>query len=276
MDEEQAEGVGRLESDAVMELSKVASQLLAKFSVGRLYDPIHAKRMNKVENRNRLRDAKTDIEIAKIKAGARMVDEQTNIDRIVNLAALLVPSTAKPDEISQEWINHVQDKTKVVGDEDTRTLWAKIISGEAESPGRFSIRVLDELSRLTKDEAIAFTKAGGFVWLWNGDLQEPLLISDEHHDLWLPHGPLARTNLIENQALYIGKEHMDKTLVLTYYGKKCELRLKREVLFPKPRLTHIGRALFPICGGEPISNEFEKRIKQWSSSGTFEIVKALS
>ena len=272
IDEPTPEDAGSLGSNTVVALSQVAVQLLAKFSIGRLYDPIHAKRMNEAENKNRLQDAKTDLEIARIKADVRMVNEQINIDKTVDLAVGLLSSTAKPDGIAQEWINYVQEKLKVVADEDMRNLWAKIISGEAENPGRFSTRVLDEVSKISKDEASAFTQAGGFVWTFDGNPENPLLVSDEHHHLWNPHQPLARTNLIEHQPLYISKDEIGKTLVLSYYGRSCELRIKRDVTFSSPRLTQIGRALFPICGSKPIENEFANRVRQWSSSGMFEIV----
>ena len=65
-------------ADAVRAWASVGKALIEKFSIGRLYDPIHARRMNKVKCKNYLQNVKTNLEVAQIKAQAKAVNEQVN------------------------------------------------------------------------------------------------------------------------------------------------------------------------------------------------------
>ena len=266
-------------------LSPVAKALIGKMSIGRLYDPIHARRMNKARNKNRVADAKTDLEVAQIRAEERAVDEQCNVDAIVQKAAMIVSHKAKPEEMDQDWINKAIERMKVVTDDDMRNLWAKIIAGKAESPGDFSHRVLEEVSQLSKQEANAFTELAGYVWCvrFAGEVDPVLVIDKSNHLVIHPNGALMRTALVKFFANGTTSYHdsRDRVLDLHYYGRSVQLRLKTNegVRFcgrDRFILTHIGKTLFPISGGVPIPGEFEKRIEDWAQRDEVEIVSRRS
>ena len=269
--------------------SPAAKALIEKISngVGRLYDPIHARRMNKVESKNRIEEAKTDQEVARITAEGRHVNEQINIDEIAQMAASMLSVQAKPDEIHQDWLNRARDMMKCVEDRDMQGLWAKIVAGEADSPGRFSYRVLEEVSRLSKEKANAFTKLAGYVWCWtyaDGEVK-PILVIDTSNPLVRdPNGTLIQTSLIRYFANGVQRfsNCQGKVVHLQYFGSRCQLKILTDDGFALNTeddnfvLSDIGEALFPICGGSPIPGEFETMVEKWSQRDGLAVVSTVA
>ena len=265
-------------------LAKGAATLAGKFGVGRFlnrwYDPRHAKRINEVECENRIREAKTDIQVARLRKEARQIDQQANIDLVISQAAQIMPADARPQEIEQEWANDVMERVKIVDDEEMRHLWANLIAGEARKPGTFTKRAVDEVARLSKEEANAFTELAGFVWCirYRDGEVEPILVVDESNPLCSPSGVLIQTALIDLFALGISRfrNHGGSIVDLRYYDRRCLLKIATSsgVQFGgdgRFELSRIGRSLFPICGGKPIPGEFERMVEKWSQMDAFEI-----
>lgn len=259
----------------------VAKALIEKFSVGRLYDPVNAWLMNEVENRNRLRDAKNDMEIIQVMAQTRAIKEQSNIDVIPRMAAPMLTDKAKPEEMKPDWINVVKEKTKVVEDDDMRILWAKLVAGEAEKPGSFPKRVLDEVARLSKEEARAFTEVARFCWeisTRDGDTTSVLVLGKhiEVNDS-LPLHLLQDTHLMEFSSTDLLRFHgvqVGTIVPFAYFGKKCETRLKTSrgiALSGSVSLTAIGASLVPIAGGTRVDGEFEKMLVEWSQGNVLQV-----
>ena len=61
-------------------------------------------------------------------------------------------------EISDDWLNWFQDFAEKASSESVRTLWGKILAGEARKPGRFSIGTLRTLAEIDHDTALLFQK----------------------------------------------------------------------------------------------------------------------
>ncbi len=79
-------------------------------------------------------------------------------------------SSESPDP---DWINRFFNEVKDVSSEEMRNIWAKLLSGEIESPGRSSLRTLDVLRNMTVSDAKMFAEVCGFVfgigkhlWIW--------------------------------------------------------------------------------------------------------------
>ena len=255
-------------AEATKALAPVAKALIDKFGIGRLYDPIHAKRMNKAHNKNRIRTAKTDLEIAKIRAEETKISEAANVDAIVHRAIPLMSPNARPEEISREWANYIKDRMKVVEDDDMRNLWAKIIVGEAEDPGSFSKRVIHEVSCLSKEDAEAFTALAGYVWTLDieGEPYPILIISKEvRKALHIP-SILLDANLVRHRSdRRLLRDSEGKVGILRYHEVECKVRfISNEGIYVGDlQLTSIGESLFPFCGSSPVDGVFENTVAQW-------------
>ena len=264
---------------AVEAWAKPANTLIERFSIGRLYDPRHARNMNKAYNENRLRDAKTDLEIAQIEADAKQVRDQTNCDSIVYMAASMLTDDAKPEKIDQDIINVLQNDMKVVENEEMRRMYANILSEEATRPGSFSKRVLHEVSCLSKEDAEAFTTLAGYVWTLDIDGRpHPFLVIDEdtrktiHIPSTLLDANLIRYGGVSRRFLqdFEGKEG-----TFQYYERKCIMRLvsNKGIYVGDLVLTSIGQSLFPVCGGSPVNGVFDKMVEQWAQGTDVDVLK---
>ena len=70
-------------------------------------------------------------------------------------------SDHEPDpDWTARFFNDVQD----VSSEDMQNIWARILAGEVESPGRTSLRTLDTLKNMAKKDAVKFKDICNFVF----------------------------------------------------------------------------------------------------------------
>ena len=72
-------------------------------------------------------------------------------------------------EPDPDWTARYIDSVQDVSSEDLQKVWAKILAGEVESPGRTSLRTLDTLRNMTKRDAEMFRDICDFV-LMLGDI----------------------------------------------------------------------------------------------------------
>ncbi len=89
---------------------------------------------------------------------------QANIASVVRDAAAELGDKEVPDrEPDHDWTARFFNGVQDVSSEDMRKLWAKVLSGEVEEPGRTSLRTLDILKNLTKEDARNFRDICNFV-----------------------------------------------------------------------------------------------------------------
>ena len=269
---------------ATTTIAKVVKNLVKRFGDGTgRFDPVYVRDMNIAKNEKRIRNAV-------YKTALKSIKEQDNIDKILQIAAPMLTVNARPEEVDQDLINLLADKMRLTEDDDMRRLWAKLIAGEAEAPGRFSKRVVDEVARLSREEAQAFTALAGYVWtiktkddVSRADTTYPILVipNDLSRDEPIP---LSQMQKLEEANLIVGNiDHLrlagvpQGTLVeIHYHERYCRLLLKSNqgVKFGRQAisLTSIGRALFPICGGSPVVGVFEKMVNFWSQGSDFDVI----
>ena len=89
---------------------------------------------------------------------------QTNIASVVRDAAANLGDREVPDhEPDPDWTARFFDCVQDVSSQDIRQLWAKVLSGEVEAPGRTSLRTLDVLKNMTLRDAQVFKDICDFV-----------------------------------------------------------------------------------------------------------------
>ena len=94
------------------------------------------------QGRKRLANAKAVLEAAADELGDKEVDDH------------------EPDP---DWTARFFDYVQDVSSEDMQKIWAKILSGEVENPGRTSLRTLDTLRNMTKRDAELFRDICPFI-----------------------------------------------------------------------------------------------------------------
>jgi len=87
-----------------------------------------------------------------------------NIRAVVESAAEELGDKEVTDhEPDPDWTARFFDCVQDVSSEDMQRLWAKVLSGEVESPGRTSLRTLDVLRNMTQRDAELFDEFAGYV-----------------------------------------------------------------------------------------------------------------
>lgn len=106
-------------------------------------------------------------------------------------------------KLNSTWQSHWSDGASRVGidDEERRTWWARLLAGEIQQPGTFSLRTMAVMDTLSTGEARLFTKLCGYVWEINNDKQLTLILPPERSNLWIP--DLTQITLLVNCGLVI-------------------------------------------------------------------------
>lgn len=80
---------------------------------------------------------------------------QNNVERITSIAASeLLNETEVPDQSPDEdWISRFFNSAQDISSEQMQELWGRILSGEIKKPGSFSMKTLDFVRNMTKNDA---------------------------------------------------------------------------------------------------------------------------
>lgn len=157
-------------------INKIANAL------GTVYQPYHIKRIAKAEGEAAIIKAQSEIIVEGLQNRAfnRMIAEETqkqkNIEDITNESISYLTENADATKMDDDWIRNFFDKSRLISDEQMRSLWARMLAGEANQPGSFSKRTVNFVNNLDKIDADLFTKLCGFCWEIGGPA--PLICSN--------------------------------------------------------------------------------------------------
>lgn len=91
---------------------------------------------------------------------AKEVKRQNNIDDVVEIAASHLQSepTVTEETVNEDWTTRFFDIVQDVSDDEMKKLWGQILAGEVKTPQSYSLRTLELLRNLSKNEADIFVK----------------------------------------------------------------------------------------------------------------------
>jgi hypothetical protein len=232
--------------------------------------------------------AKIDIEAIKElheRTGKRLLYEelmkQNNMELIIEQAIPAVGDKAKPENVEDDWIANFFDKCRLTSDEQMQELWAKILAGEANSPGKFSKKTVNIVANLDKSDAEAFTRLCGFGFSISHSFE--ILIYDIEDKIYTGHGitfdtisnlesvGLIQFNPLTNYRLVIRlvipsdrgfTQYFDQRLWLEFpQGKKTEVNTGHVFL------TQAGRQLASLCEAGPVDGFIDYVKEKWKGLG---------
>lgn len=95
---------------------------------------------------------------------------QNNVESITSVAAVdLLDQKEIPDEHPEEdWINRFFSAAEDVSSEQMQELWGRILSGEIKKPGSYSLKTLDFVRNLTKDDAATLEQISKLAIFFQG------------------------------------------------------------------------------------------------------------
>ncbi|MXV73384.1 DUF2806 domain-containing protein [Candidatus Poribacteria bacterium] len=264
----------------VGDLAKPFDTLVKKISkgVGTLYEPRRIKNVAKAEAEASKMKAESEIEITDLhrRAEQRRIEEeakhQKNMEDITAKAAPHLNEDANPDAMDDDWVANLFDKCRIVSNDEMQSLWARVLAGEANTPGTYSKRTVNLLSDFDKNDADLFTRLCGFGWVIGNvvplvfDVQADIYNRNEINFDTLNH--LETIGLIQFGGLSGFKRiGVSKRFVVYYYSKPLSLEIpedaNNELKTGKVFLTKIGQELAPICGSKPVEGFYEYVKEQW-------------
>ena len=97
-----------------------------------------------------------------IRAGRRAIAEserrQRNLEQVyLNAASDIDDTEATPESpIYEDWLTRLNSIVQDISDPEMQIIWGKILAGEYKKPGSYSMRTLEIIRNLTKEDAQAF------------------------------------------------------------------------------------------------------------------------
>lgn len=246
------------------DLAKPADTLIKKISkaVGGVFAPYQITRVAKAEAEAALIKAGSAIQITDLhrRAMHRFVEEeaqrQQNIEGIAAKALPQLGAGAKPEAMEDDWVTNFFDKSRIVSDVDMQVLWARVLAGEANSPGRYSKRTVNFLSDLDKADAELFQNLCSFGWLVGAFTP---LVFDPEAEIYNRRGVnfaslvhLDSIGLIQFDSLggFIRKG-IPKAFAAFYCGQPLLLTMEKDsgnhIEIGNALLTKVGQELAGIC-----------------------------
>ena len=277
-------------------LSRPVNTLIVKIAnaAGVLFEPTRMIRKARAEAKVREIEVISRLELEDLQKRTliRFIGEETkkqeNIESVVSKALQQLKETADPDKIENDWISLFFDKIKLVSDEDMQALWARILSGEANTPGSFSKRTLTVLSSLDKRDATLFTELCSFAIVLQNvivpiyDVQAPIYTSRGINFTSLTHldglGLLKFDNLAGFRRL-----QLPAATFIDYHGYTVWMKFQGEsdnsLDIGKVLLLQPGQELAPVCDchGKPeileyfMSNWIARGVSLWTGTERMEV-----
>lgn len=99
------------------------------------------------------------------------------------------------EPVNEDWTNRFFSIIEDISDKSLQKIWGQILAGEVKQPKSYSLRTLDVLRNITKEEAELFIKATQFYIEKNFICTEEQFLSPQ--EVWL----LGETGLINNDDL---------------------------------------------------------------------------
>lgn len=97
---------------------------------------------------------------------ARVLREEVNVAKaVLNAEQVLMTKDVKvpPESVNEDWLYEWRDSVSKISESTLQELWGRILAGEVENPGTFSIRTLNYIKNLSKTDAELITNLAPFI-----------------------------------------------------------------------------------------------------------------
>lgn len=178
-------------------------------AIGTLYEPRQLVRIARAEAESdrikAIEGAKTEALLASDEGRyaeltaieKRMVTKelkrQNNINNVVAVAAqsLKDDKDVSSEPVNPDWATRFFDIAQDISDETMQDLWGRILAGEVKRPQSYSLRTLDVLRNITREEAELFEKIAQYV-LYDGSYYVYRFSSSSDENTFIQYSNITR------------------------------------------------------------------------------------
>lgn len=262
-------------------------------AIGTAYEPTQRVRLAKADAKVALINAEAEVRAQLLKeellndpqaleiqkrAVARLayeeVRKQDNIEAVIKEAIPLLEDKNQAENLNEDWLAYFFEKAKMFSDDQMRTLWAKILAGETNKAGSFSRRTIEELAKLDKYEAKAFSVLSSFVCM---KFFEPLPVVMNHKDTIYESQGVNFNSLMLLDSLGLIKYHAIGSLsfqyknkhdvLLSYDKESFSVEVEGDFLVGEVSFTKVGQEIFKILDVKPVDGFIDYVTERWKKSG---------
>ena len=205
---------------------------------------------------------------------------QRNLKAVVELAAdELCDKEVQNHDLDHDWVARFFSDVQDVTSEHMQRIWAKILAGEVETPGRTSLHTLSILKNMAQRDAVLFVKMSAFVF------HDFILNEPEYVNEIIEFSSLKMFIDMENYGLLNADRRLQKTMKIPPEGYtlvmgKTAYRISRnddalhELYIPAFPLSSQGLELYSFT--ESSIDEIYLRIiaKFMKDNGDFKLERA--
>lgn len=97
---------------------------------------------------------------------AEKVKKEINVARAALVAEEILddePGDPPTSEPSQDWVDRWRENAERVTDEQMQELWGRVLAGELKRPGTYTLRALETVKNLSKEDADLISKIAPFL-----------------------------------------------------------------------------------------------------------------
>lgn len=160
---------------------------------------------------------------------------QENMEAILDKAVNLVGDDASPENIDSDWIRRFFDRSRLISDEAVQDVWAKLLAGEADSPGTYSKRAIDVLDSLDSKDIHTFSRLCSFAVIIG---TPTVLIYDVSDSIYQGNGlsmydisTLESVGLV-HQSIGYERSGLEQSGHISYFEKKLYIEFTESQLDP--------------------------------------------
>ena len=170
--------------------------------------------------------------------------------------------------IDTDWLNRFFGIVEDVSDEDMQDIWARILAGENKHPSSYSLRTLDVLRNMSKEEAKLFVDCTKYLCL-----KDKLLIEDDY-------GLSLDEQLLLTDIGLISNEDLQTTITVNPKGtmnivvNKNHLLVftnptdnKKEIKIKDRQLTRVGKELLNLIDETDYLKAVDVIVKKLKGAG---------
>lgn len=220
---------------------------------------------------------------AKLRVDAKENRRQENLEKTISIAKENLPEKVSDDPVDMDWAVRFFDIAQDINNDEMRFIWGKILAGEVKKPGSFSIRTLEVLKNLDKEDAKVFTEITSFV---SGDTEDDDLseiikcgndtkILDKCGLSYNKIISLRDANLILNGDSIGATWDFEESMTLINCGEEIKIKYKggkRDIQIPVFILTNAGREIYQIIESQKNPTYIEE-LRNYLNKIGFEVIQ---
>jgi hypothetical protein len=171
------------------------------------------------------------------RAGKRLafqeIRKQENMENVIDhaLCELQMSTEEVEEDVDLDWISRFLSYASNISDRDLQLIWSKILAGEILRPNSYSLRVLDVLEKISKEEALLFKKLSEYFLPERGLFTDNTVLNDYS----IKYGDILK---LDECGLMNSASGIANTIELQYGSKTTTIQTKQFVLLGETDTPH--------------------------------------